>query len=51
MWLWVMIVAIKTLNHHQMVHFCVDVVIAANISMFGQKMISQIFDHAKRNMM
>jgi hypothetical protein len=31
MWLWVMIVAIKTLNHHQMIHICVDVVIATSI--------------------
>jgi hypothetical protein len=30
MWLWVMIVVVKTLNHHQMIHFCVDVVIATS---------------------
>jgi hypothetical protein len=30
MWLWVMIVAIKTLNHLQMIHFSVDVVIATS---------------------
>jgi hypothetical protein len=30
MWLWVMIVAVKTLNHHQMIHFCVDVMTATS---------------------
>jgi hypothetical protein len=30
MWLWVMIMVVKTLNHHQMIHFCVDVVIATS---------------------
>jgi uncharacterized protein with PIN domain len=51
MWLWVMIVVVKTLNHHQMIHFCVDAMIATNTSMSGYKMIYQILDHAKRNMM
>jgi hypothetical protein len=32
-------------------HFCVDVVIATSTSMPCQKMIFQILDHAKRNMM
>jgi hypothetical protein len=34
-----------------MIHFCVDVVIATSTSMSGQKMIFQILDHAKKNMM
>jgi hypothetical protein len=51
MWLWVMIVVVKTLNYHRTIQFCVDIVIATSTSMLGQKMIFQILDHAKRNMM
>ncbi len=40
MWLWVMTVVVKTLKHHR-----------TSISMSSQKIIFQILDHAKKNMM
>jgi hypothetical protein len=43
-WLWVS----KVQTSHQMIHFCVDVVIAIATSMWGQQMMFQIFDHVKR---
>jgi hypothetical protein len=43
-----MIVSVKSSNLCQMIHFCVDIVIAIAISMWGQQMMFQIFDHVKR---
>lgn len=43
-----MIVSVKSSNLHQMIHFCVDIVIAIATSMWGQQMMFQIFYHVKR---
>ncbi len=45
MWLWVMIVVVKTLNHHQMIHFCMNIMIT--ISTWAKKWYSRFWTMSK----